>query len=311
MASFVSSKSTLTVLSWNIWFDRLEFALRNENIIRQCLHLNPDVICFQEVTPNMVRDHIMPCSSLLDKYQMSDDGSGNSVAPYGVLMLCKKELNASFTYCDFPTNMCRKLLYSKFNLGRSISLGTVHLESLNSQSYRENQLEICEGEFHSAANAILCGDFNFCSYRNFDLRKPVLENDCLQKIMPDYHDLWPMLHPDDKGYTFDSTVNENITHEEVMRYDRLIFKTGLVPLLGETGAKKKGKVSYLSPVSMNILGMDPIPTPGASVESEEEVESEFSTPKKKAKAIYPSDHFGLLAVFDVAPTVPESKCSVA
>lgn len=34
-------------------------------------------------------------------------------------------------------------------------------------------------------------------------------------------DVWPLLRPDEKGYTFDSAVNEMLLDIEQMRYDRV------------------------------------------------------------------------------------------
>ena len=62
-----ASKSSLKILCWNIWFDPLEFTRRNEAIIEQCIHHNPDAICFQEAIPRFVVEHVMKCPELVGK----------------------------------------------------------------------------------------------------------------------------------------------------------------------------------------------------------------------------------------------------
>ena len=71
--------------------------------------------------------------------------------------------------------------------------------------------------------ALLCGDFNFDSQRNFSGTGP-LENNCLEAVLPDFVDVWPLLRPADRGFTFDSERNPVIHKPERMRYDRVCVR---------------------------------------------------------------------------------------
>ena len=169
----------ISLLSWNIWFGSQAFSKRCEAIVNACETLNPDVICLQEVTPEFCHHllRILPTSPWLRTYDSSDSNFiGKSVEPYGVMILCKKELNPSFTFHPLVTTMCRQLLVADipniFSVGEinsgvthpTLKIGTVHLESLYYHSVREQQLEVCAAVL-AAHPSILCGDFNFCSYR--------------------------------------------------------------------------------------------------------------------------------------------------
>merc|ERR1719502_1450062 len=104
--------------------------------------------------------------------------------------------------------MARQLLVTQLE---DFAIGTVHLESLANHPTRQEQLRICKSVLASHKNAILVGDFNFDSERNFAPPHDPLENEALAQIMPDYIDLWPSLRAE-RGLTFDSTVNPYIGH---------------------------------------------------------------------------------------------------
>jgi len=67
-------------------------------------------------------------------------------------------------------------------------------------------------------NALLCGDFNFDADFNFREHETDLENHSLKKHLPKYLDVWPHLHPDEKGYTRMPSLGKK-------RYDRILFKS--------------------------------------------------------------------------------------
>jgi len=104
----------------------------------------------------------------------------------------------------------------------------VHLESLNFAPQRKYQIKECAKElerYERSSDTMLMGDFNFCSYRNFDKYSKPLENDNLKNHIPQYVDLWAQIHPERKGYTFDSERNPIIIKFERMRYDRIMHKS--------------------------------------------------------------------------------------
>ena len=119
-------------------------------------------------------------------------------------------------------------------LQRPLTVGTSHLESLDSQPLREAQLAAIHNHFEIRRNTSLpddrmcfvVGDFNFDDERNFVIDHRPQENLFLERTFHDYYDVWRELKPHDKGKTFDTSSNAMIFpfHSlEIMRYDRIMF----------------------------------------------------------------------------------------
>eukprot|EP00732_Lithocolla_globosa_P006143 Lithocolla_globosa_v1_NODE_6931_length_1013_cov_199.186848.p1 type:complete len:298 gc:universal NODE_6931_length_1013_cov_199.186848:961-68(-) len=249
-----------TVLTFNIWFSKTDQDKRFSYILSMFEDLFPDVICLQEVTNSFLLK-LQQDKWVKEHYFVSDiNGKSTNLLKngYGELVLTKL-LPSRFDCIEFPTMMGRKLIAVEFQLdGEPFTVGCVHLESLNTKKVRKSQLEICQKVFSSSPNAILCGDFNFCSYRNFNFNDKDLENDGLTSTMSDYDDVWlllndPKTHP---GFTFDSEINQNIFQNEQMRYDRVMLRS-------QTWHAE----------SIRLVGNEPI---------------------EKGGKVFPSDHFGLL-----------------
>uniref|UniRef100_A0A7S0DJ01 Endonuclease/exonuclease/phosphatase domain-containing protein n=2 Tax=Amorphochlora amoebiformis TaxID=1561963 RepID=A0A7S0DJ01_9EUKA len=218
-----------SVLTWNVWFGDMHesseaFERRCQLIVESLGTTSPDIIALQEVTPT--------CLSILLESEWLKTGydvSRRSINTYGVLILTRKELKASFTTIQLPTKMGRDLHIAKCNIGgRWVVVGCVHLESLNNPAKRKQQLRICKtslDRFSECKDSILVGDFNFCSYRNYNPEITPLENNMLGQVMLGFVDVWPALNKDSKGFTFDSECNTNVDRYERMRYDRVMART--------------------------------------------------------------------------------------
>jgi endonuclease/exonuclease/phosphatase family metal-dependent hydrolase len=274
-----SSQKTVSVLTWNVWFDLYKQSERYNDILRVCDHYKPDVICFQEVTQNFMKFLLQ--HNIMKDYDCSDNGSCSTIGRYGVLSLAKKSLSPSFEFSSFPTHMGRKLLVTKFSVQNEMfAVGNVHLESLNSQELREQQLGIAAQVLRHYPHYMLCGDFNFCSYRNYDLEKPILENLSLKTIIPEFEDVWEKLQGNEPVYTFNGKKNRLVSDSsECMRYDRIC--------------------SYFSnpnyrPVSIEMLDQ-PVMVPAPS--SSDQLIPLVASSITGEYFVYPSDHFGLFAVF--------------
>lgn len=225
----------------------------------------------EEVIPPFVR--ALQNEPWAAEYSQSDT-DGRTVDPYGVLLLSR--LPSRMAMHKLPSRMGRSLLTADIDLGQgqgSFTVGTVHLESLNSAPTREEQLKISADVLRGKENALLVGDFNFCSYRSWvegkklgkegRASKSPLENDALCRHLGDFQDTWSLLRPDDKGYTFDSTRNGVIKQYEQMRYDRVMARLG--------GGWRAA--------SIDLLGTE-------AIQGEE-------------AWLRPSDHFGLIARFEL------------
>eukprot|EP01036_Dinobryon_divergens_P036955 gene36955-48221_t len=269
------SSSRLSLVSWNIWFDDFEYKLRYDYILQYIRFNKPHIVCLQEVTPRFINQLRIGYPDILSEYCFSDSNLDSAtVIPYGVATLCRRELSPSFSFENFPSKMWRKLLVTEFTIDEvPFRIGTVHLESLNNQPMREEQLKVCSKFFEDKSGnyvSIICGDFNFCSYRNFDMpasRTPRLDNVCLAEILPDFVDLWPALHDVtvDMGITFDTTRNTMLSglgHPlERMRYDRVIFRPSIsnsIESVASRVASDTQPQSSWRPVSMEMIGVEAI-----------------------------------------------------
>lgn len=132
---------TLTVLTWNVWFDVWCRDQRACEVFARCRVTKPDVICFQEVTPDFLER--LRRDALIAMYHVSDDSvQGLAVQPYGVLLLCRRARwphRPTFLRHELPSRMSRELLTCDVRMGCELwTLATVHLESLNNAALRED-----------------------------------------------------------------------------------------------------------------------------------------------------------------------------
>jgi endonuclease/exonuclease/phosphatase family metal-dependent hydrolase len=214
----------LGILTWNICFSSKLQELRYVKILSQTKSLNADIYCFQECIPEFVG--LMAGDNFwFDNYDFSDLDFVSS--GYGTIILAKKYLEFNFKSFDLTSQMGRKLVVGT-NL--DLTVGSVHLESLNSRNTRATQLEEIADLLKSfgSPNTVFCGDFNFCSKSNYSDPQTPLENSNLVNFFPDYKDL--QTEP-----TWANTKGS-------FRFDRILLKS-----------------KYLKPHSIQLLGTNPIP----------------------------------------------------
>jgi exonuclease III len=214
----------LGILTWNICFSSKLQELRYVEILSQTKGSNPDICCFQECVPEFVG--LMAGDNFwFDNYDFSDLDFVSS--GYGTIVLAKKYLEFKFKSYDLTSKMGRKLVVGT-NL--DLTVGSVHLESLNSKETRAAQLEEIAGLLNSfgSPNIVLCGDFNFCSESNYLNPQIPLENSNLTNFLPDYKDLG-------REFTW-------LKGKKSFRFDRILLKS-----------------KYLKPQSIQLLGTSPIP----------------------------------------------------
>lgn len=286
----------LSILTWNVWFDQLHRSKRYKEILDVCLILKPDVICFQEVTP--VFKDSLELHSLSGYYELSRTCWGTSSFPYGVMSLCKKELQPRFEFEAFPTEMNRNLLKTCIDTPHGeVCIGNVHLESLENPELRALQLGVCKAALAGTALSVLCGDFNICSYRNYHDNGKPLEQLTIDKTLSNFRDAWVDVHQqagateENSGYTFDTVRNGMLTDRfERWRYDRIMYSA---------------RAAAWQPISVDIIGDRPVGENVAAASGEAvpaaalpaAPTNAYSTPPKKEMVLFPSDHFGLYSVF--------------
>lgn len=303
------------VATLNIWFDAKLQAARTDALIEVIKSMACDVYCLQEVVPKVA----MALRSALPEWSCSDPGNGSTVAPYGVMILVAPGISATFSFHRMQTAMCRNLLVAEV-LG--LAIGTVHLESLANHPTRVEQLRVCESVLAPYTNALLVGDFNFDSQRNYKPPHVPLENEALAQIMPQFVDVWSHLRQE-AGHTFDSTVNPYVTSKaERMRYDRVmarlmnwqaesiaIFGNGPVDEFRQLSAWEREHAERPPTPPRPQLRPRRSPTFELDEPSSDEIQSlgkqsGMRTPPRARSRFFLSDHFGLIAT--LAPIMDAS-----
>eukprot|EP00466_Bigelowiella_natans_P011721 jgi/Bigna1/141313/aug1.62_g16021 len=249
--------SGLSVLTWNVWFgDSYEteesFSKRCQEIVVSLGQTQPDIICLQEVTQDLL-DLLLGAGWVKAGYDLSCV----KIEGYGVLIMSRGELNGKFEETRLPTHM-----------GRSLHTCKNELDKLGGKD----------------GDAMLVGDFNFCSYRNYNPEIIPLENKVLSEVMPYFVDLWPRLHPGNKGYTFDSENNTLISRYERMRYDRIMVRS--------KSMKARSMIRYAT--HEVDLKLKPEPDRGVvKINGGRVIVRKLSI--LRGSIIHLSDHFGLMA----------------
>lgn len=254
----VSMKNGIKVATLNVWFDQhFFFQERCIEIGRLIQSSDFDIICLQECIKEF--STYLSGQTWFQKSFFTSDINGKTLGSYGCMIISRIPFQCHMY--TFPTMMGRSLILGTFLINEhKLKVANVHLESLDSTRLRHAQLYIAQHVLHASSNAILCGDFNFDSDQNWDIRSKPLENDVLSHWgLKTYLDAWKHTRPKESGYTYDSVINTNIQQVERMRYDRILCKLKDFKLL-----------------SSDLFANSPFVT-------------------KSKKTIYPSDHFGLCA----------------
>ena len=247
-------RDTLTLATFNIWFDDY-FAMERHQAIADILELHrPDFIALQEVTYTSL--NLFLSQKWIQQEYFTTDFDGSTFSDYGVLLPSRIPPEV-VKLIRLPSFMGRDLLTIQINInGSTLSVAAVHLESMRSSSdIRGDQLETIFKTLKTVPNAVIMGDFNFCATWPD-------END---RIDLSYGDLWEVLRGDEPGYTEDTSINHmryqiKGKHKQV-RFDRILLKTANYGP-GWTAS------------SIELLGTRPI-------------SSEYPD-------VFPSDHFGLI-----------------
>jgi len=277
-------KSSLKVVTYNVWFDTHRFTDRLEALMKLLSEADADVIALQEVTMPWL-DGILKESWVRESYTISD-ATGNTLSRYGVLLLVRESNVVSirhhddnaFVLHDLDSLMDRHLLTAKLHVhGEPFLIGTVHLESLNSTAVRRAQLETVFPILNRTCdNSMLVGDFNFSD--GWD------EN---QYLDAQYCDLWTSLVPSgagaDPGYTMPSDG-----HYDAWRPDHALLRA----------ARDRFK-----PEKIQIIGKEPCRGGSAAC----------TECHNKGRVCTPSDHFGLVATISVSDSemLPPTTAAVS
>jgi endonuclease/exonuclease/phosphatase family metal-dependent hydrolase len=209
---------TLKIVTYNVWFDKRAKKERMHALMNICKVA--DIICLQEVTLEFL-NWVLQEDWVQNGVYISDV-SGDTMNSYGVLILSRVPVE-KFTLHILPTFMERKFLVAHLKINdETVQIGTIHLESLNNAPIRRKQLGVIQTILNKETSLFM-GDFNFDATSNYQREDVILENDSLKELFPNHLDLWDVLNPDDKGYTFDPQINTMLRGFHRSRLDRIMM----------------------------------------------------------------------------------------
>jgi tyrosyl-DNA phosphodiesterase 2 len=197
-----------------------------------------------------------------DGYRVSDV-RGDTLDSYGVVLLSRLPIRALALH-DLPSHMGRRLLVAEVDAGSDgLVVATVHLESLkHNRDVRAEQLAVIFPLLGAAGPEVV-----LTGDFNF-CSSWAAEN---ANLDPEFVDLWPALRGRAPGYTEDTDVNVMLRNvkakDKSVRFDRVLLRS--------PGGAWRAR-------SIDLLGTAPIAV---------------SSPD-----VFPSDHFGLVAVVEKGPS---------
>ena len=249
-------RSELTVLTYNVWFSD-HFAGRRFQAIADLLSRDmPDIMVFQEITPTALTV-FLDQPWIRESYYRATV-AGDDFGNYGMLMLSTMPISRA-TYTRLPTRLGRGYLCAEVTVnGNPMVVCSVHLESGKAAAgLRVRQLHRVFHSLRTADEAVVLGDFNMRSAENALITAP-------------YCDVWPVLRPNDHGFTEDTSINlmrfDSRNKRRQVRFDRVLYKG-----------------SRWEPAAIELLGTEPISS---------------ALPR-----VFPSDHFGVLCRLANRPEV--------
>jgi len=155
--------SLLTVMTWNMWFDKTNRQQRTETLLNEVRSYDPDIVALQEVVEESLQ--IIIAKMTPTYYIIGMNAHWHSPSHYDTLILSKFPPIQWDRYNLPKTKMGRNLLLTTLQTStRQITIGTFHLESVfnkrnnTAEELKESQLKYIYAI--SPMNSILMGDTN-------------------------------------------------------------------------------------------------------------------------------------------------------
>ncbi|KAL2339200.1 hypothetical protein Fmac_013646 [Flemingia macrophylla] len=268
-----TASSSFKILSYNVWFrEDLELHKRMKAIGDLVQLHSPDVICFQEVTPNIY--DIFKQSTWWGVYRSSVSSEIAYSRPYFCMVLSKLPVK-SFSNKPFSNSiMGRELCIAEVEAasGNTLVVATSHLESpcpappTWDQMYSKERVVQANEAINllkKHPNVVFGGDMNWDD-----------KHDGPYPLQDGWVDAWSQLRPNEIGWTYDTKSNQMLTGNRTLqkRLDRFICHF------------RDFKIT-----SVDMVGMEAIP--GVLYNKEKKVRKEV---KQLVLPVLPSDHYGML-----------------
>ena len=241
--------SSLTVMTWNMWFDKKNRAQRTETLLNEVSCYDPDIVALQEVVPESLEIII---AKMKPTYYVIGVNQSGFPTGYDTLILSKFPPIEWDRYYLPKTKMGRNLLLATLQTPtRQITVGTFHLESIfnkcanTAEILKESQLKYIYAI--SPINSILMGDTNLTPYDEprssqnmidlgaedikFNDSDPSISYSEPSTSLPDVHSAsLPDVHnlgvcPFFKGATYCGHTNKHVKNKSIQsRLDRIYVK---------------------------------------------------------------------------------------
>ena len=215
-------------------------------------------------------------ASQLARYRHTER-DGAPFVPGGQLVLARHPITRTAA-AVLPGRQRRTVLVATVEVaGHAITVATSHMESfLDDGPTRSEQLDVVFEMLAPAEHGVFLGDFNFG-----DGEQPETG-----RLAPRYVDVWRVLHPGDPGFTWNNDQNPMagigaFAGEPNRRLDRVLVRS---PLLRPRSIRIIGN----TPVGERVLTL----RDRAIIEPPDRRTSDSGEP---TIAVFPSDHYGLLA----------------
>lgn len=216
----------LSVVSYNIWFDETDRNVRFDALLSLIKSNNPDIICLQEVVPEIYN---------LLKIQLSEYKyffPKQIKYRYGCVIFSKYIIENEYDHYYPNSKMGRNLLAVniKYNSSINITIATSHFESLFDETNSNNvKLEqymyaqnILNKLYDDGYPVILCSDTNILSNEEKYFFTDSRWNDVFYDTSNDVSY---------ETYTYDTKENKNLITRNIKeirsRIDRIMYRGGM------------------------------------------------------------------------------------
>ncbi|MBF2067146.1 MAG: DUF504 domain-containing protein [Calothrix sp. C42_A2020_038] len=262
----------LSVATFNVLFnlyetEKIQTEKRLPAIFEQLHQCEADIIAIQEATPQFVESLLL--QNWIRSYFISESNIGDTVKPYGNLLISR----FPFKLVEHKFFGAKHVLVGTWQInGRLLHIAVVHLTSNRAENAVEKRahqlstlLTYLKNQLQNQpGDSLIVGDFNTRGNEQEEIL-----------ISAGFVDVWQQLRPYEPGYTFDPNRNPLAAllslSGKAGRLDRILLQ------------KNKAIPSRYIPVLIDLFACNPI--------------------KDTQETLYPSDHFGLRAVFEVDTTI--------
>src|SRR6266700_2172813 len=217
-----SVTESIRIVTYNVLSDEhekelIKTHLRIPAIITQLKQTEADIVVLQEATVPLL--HVLMQEHWVKQMYISEGREGKNIEPQGNIILARYP----FTLSEYAYSPQKKFLVGHWIFHhQSFHVAALHLTSNRSDNAivtREKQLQAVLDYLQSLpGDAVVAGDFNS---REEDVFMYAAEHG--------FEDIWPGLHPNDPGYTFDPIHNYIAQKMTVSghpgRLDRILLKS--------------------------------------------------------------------------------------